>query len=189
MCPRCMSEPRHRLLGLYLRDELELTRPARVLHFAAEYCFVRYFARLPTVTHIIADLDPPRGGQVMDITNIPLETDSVDIVICSHVLEHVEADDLAMRELRRVLRPDGTGLIMCPVDYDLESTYEDPSIVSPKDRRAAFNQSDHVRVYGADFDDRLRGAGFSVEALRYRDGLGERATRYGLTDEIIYVCT
>jgi SAM-dependent methyltransferase len=191
MCPRCMSEGRHRLLALYMRDELGIPgRRARILHFAAEYCFIRRFDRASGVTHIVADLDPPRGGVKMDITNIPLDSESVDLVICSHVLEHVEDDAKAMRELKRVLRPGGTALVMCPVSYELESTFEDPSIVTPEGRREAFHQSDHVRLYGADFDDRLRAAGFQVDASRYASRAGERVARYGLHhDEMLYACT
>jgi SAM-dependent methyltransferase len=190
MCPRCMSEARHRLLALYMRDELEInTKPMRILHFAAEYCFIRRFRRVPNITHVIADLDPPRGGVKIDITDIPLESDFADLVICSHVLEHVEDDSKAMFELKRVLRPGGTALIMCPVSYELESTYEDPSIVTPEGRREAFHQNDHVRLYGADFDDRLRAAGFQVDASQYGLSHGEKASRFGLRqDEILYVC-
>lgn len=190
MCPRCMSEGRHRLLGLYMREELKIaTKPTRILHFAAEYCFIRRFSRMPNITHVVADLDPPRGGVKMDITAIPLQSESVDLVICSHVLEHVQEDAKAMRELKRVLRPNGTALIMCPVSYDLPSTYEDPSIISPEARREAFHQNDHVRLYGADFDDRLRASGFEVDANRYGLSLNGRATRYGLDrHEVLYVC-
>ena len=191
LCPRCLSEPRHRMLILYMRDELSIaTKQLRILHFAAEYCFIRCFRHMSNLSHILADLDPPRGGVKMDITDIPLESESVDLVICSHVLEHVQEDAKAMSELRRVLRPGGTALVMCPVEYERQSTYEDPSIVTPEARREAFHQNDHVRVYGADFDDRLRAAGFQVDPNRYGLSLGERATRYGLkTKEILYVCT
>jgi SAM-dependent methyltransferase len=191
MCPRCMSENRHRLIGLYIRNELDIdTRPLTVLHFAAEYCFLRWFRKSRNITYIVADLDPPKGGVKIDVGAIPLETESVDVLICSHVLEHVQEDIKAMRELGRVLRRGGTALIMCPVDYDRETTYEDPSIVSFEGRREAFHQGDHVRIYGADFDERLRSAGFHVEAIRYGQTVQENASRYGVdTEEIIYVCT
>jgi SAM-dependent methyltransferase len=178
------------MLWLYMREELDAAaKRVRVLHFAAEYCFIRRFRRMPNINHIVADLDPPRGGVKMDITDIPLESESVDLVICSHVLEHVQDDAKAMRELKRVLRPGGTALIMFPVDYSRQTTYEDPSIVTPEARREAFHQSDHVRVYGADFDERLQAAGFEVDANRYGLSLGERATRFGLKkNEPLYVC-
>jgi len=192
LCPHCFAFERHRLLGLYMRDEFDITtKPLQVLHFAAEYCFIRRFRHMSNLTYIVADLDPPRGAVRMDITDIPLESESVDLVICSHVLEHVQEDAKAMRELRRVVRPGGTALIMCPVDYDLQQTYEDPSIVSPDARREAFNQSDHVRIYGADFDERLRAAGFQVDANHYAQTLGHQAImRYGFNrEDIIYACT
>jgi SAM-dependent methyltransferase len=192
LCPHCSSADRQRLMILYLQDELGIVaKPLRMLHFAAEYCYFRRFRRMPNVAYIAADLDPPRGAVRMDITNIALDSDSVDVVICSHVLEHVQEDVQAMRELRRVLRPGGTALIMGPVDYARPSTYEDPTIVTPEARLAAFNQNDHVRIYGADFDDRLREAGFTVDANRYARSLPDAVIeRHGLLeDEIVYVCS
>jgi SAM-dependent methyltransferase len=180
------------LLLLYIRNEIDFTGgPLVVLHFAAEPCFIRIFRHTRNLTYIAADLDPPRGAVKMDITNIPLDAESVDLVICSHVLHFVQDDARAMRELRRVLRPNGRALLMGPVDHDRPMTYEDPSIVSREARLVAFDHSDHVRLYGADFDERLRAAGFYVDANRYALSLGEQAIdRYGLRSrEIIYVCT
>jgi Methyltransferase domain len=192
LCPHCSSADRQRLMILYLENELGIaTKPLRMLHFAAEYCYFRHFRQMSNVAYIAADLDPPKGAVRMDITDIALDSDSVDLVLCSHVLEHVQEDLKAMQEMRRVLRPGGTALIMGPVDYDRESTYEDPTIMSPEARLAAFNQNDHVRIYGADFEDRLRQAGFEVEPSRYGRSLGDPTMRrYGLLgDEIIYVCS
>ena len=191
LCPRCLSEPRHRMIILYMLNELDLaTKQLRILHFAAEYCFIRRFRHMPNINHVVADLDPSHGGVKMDITDIPLEPDTVDLVVCSHVLEHVQDDAKAMRELRRVLRPGGTALIMCPVEQERPTTYEDPSIVTPEARREAFHQNDHVRIYGADFSDRLGAAGFEVKPDRYGQRLGEQAARYGLRPKAtLYVCT
>ena len=152
---------------------------------------MRAFERIPNLTYIGGDLDPPRGAVKLDITNIELGSATVDVVICSHVLEHVTDDAQAMREMRRVLRAGGRALIMGPVEYDRPQTYEDPTIINPRARVAAFGQSDHVRVYGADFDQRLRAAGFEVVANRYAEQLSSDAVvRHGLDrNEIIYVCT
>jgi SAM-dependent methyltransferase len=192
LCPHCLASDRNRLISLYLKNELDFgTRPLRVLHFAPEHCFLRRFAKVPNITYIAADIDPPKGGVKMDITDIPLDADSIDLVICSHVLEHIEDDAKAMRELRRVTCPGGTALIMCPVYKDRATTYEDASIVDPKDRLVAFGQTDHVRLYGADFGARLERAGFQVDENHYATHLGEAAMkRYGIKPgAVIYACS
>jgi SAM-dependent methyltransferase len=192
LCPHCSAFERQRLLALYLENEAQIgTRRLTLLHFAPEASMMRYFGRHPNIEYIGGDLDPPRGAIRLDLTDIALESDSVEILICSHVLEHVPDDARAMQEMRRVLRPGGRALIMGPVEYERSTTYEDPSIVSPTARAAAFGQSDHVRVYGADFEQRLRDAGFDVDASRYATQLpSETVERCGLDrDEILYVCT
>jgi SAM-dependent methyltransferase len=192
VCPHCSAFERQRLLIMYIRNELPLGRePLTMLHFAAEACFMRHFAATPQLQYIAADLDPPRGAVKMDITAIPLEDDSVDVVICSHVLEHVPDDATAMREIGRILKPGGRALILVPVKQDRAETYEDSSIVDPQERLVHFGQRDHVRLYGTDFEDRLLAAGLKVDANRYARSLGEEATeRYGLrADETIFVCT
>lgn len=191
LCPHCSAFNRQRLMLLYLERECGIgTKPLALLHFAPEACLARRLIGTPKLTYIGGDLDPPRGARRLDITDIDLPTDSIDLALCSHVLEHVPDDAKAMRELRRVVRPGGSALIMGPVEYDRPTTYEDPSIVTPRARAIAFNQSDHVRIYGADFEDRLAAAGFAVDALAYARQLSaDDITRFGLDrDELIYVC-
>ena len=55
-------------------------------------------------------------------------------------------------ELTRV---GGVALIQIPVDDGLDQTFEDPGITDPDMRAAIFGQSDHVRVYGTDVEQRL----------------------------------
>lgn len=193
VCPRCSSAGRHRLLALHLKERTRyFDARMRVVHFAAEYCMMDRFARMPNLDYVAADLDPPRGGIRLDLTAIDLPADSVDMVICSHVLEHVLDDQLAMREMRRIIRPGGQALIMVPVDQNRADTYEDPSILTPAARLAAFNQEDHVRIYGRDFTERLRAAGFSVEPETAADFSPSAQRRFGLPAhdaEILYICT
>lgn len=49
-----------------------------------------------------------------DITNLSLETDSLDAIVCCEVLEHCEDLFAAVRELYRVLKPGGLLLITSP---------------------------------------------------------------------------
>ena len=63
-----------------------------------------------------------------------------DAIICNHVLEHVPDDRAAMLELRRILRPGGTAILMVPFHPDRE-TFEDPSVVDPEQRTELFGHS------------------------------------------------
>jgi SAM-dependent methyltransferase len=52
---------------------------------------------------------------VLDVTAISIQSESVPTVVCSEVLEHVERDELALRELHRVLRPNGDLILTVPL--------------------------------------------------------------------------
>jgi SAM-dependent methyltransferase len=159
ICPRCRSHPRHRAIALLLaRGDLP---GRRLLHFAPEPLFDPVFARLPGIERVTADLHAPADLR-LDITDMDLPDGDFDLILCSHVLEHVPDDRKAMAELRRVLADGGLCLVLTPYRPD-RPTYEDPSISSPLDRMVAFGQQDHVRIYGVDLADRLRRAGFEVE--------------------------
>ena len=51
---------------------------------------------------------------VSDIADIPVQDASFDAVLCSEVLEHVSDPVVALKELRRVLKPGGTLIITAP---------------------------------------------------------------------------
>ena len=158
ICPRCRSHPRHRAIAMLLaRRELP---GRRLLHFAPEPLFDPVFARLPAVERVTADLHAPANLR-LDISDMDLPDGSFDLILCSHVLEHVPNDRDAMGELHRVLTPGGLALVLVPYRPEV-TTYEDPSIVSPLGRMVAFGQQDHVRIYGSDLPERLAEAGFVV---------------------------
>jgi SAM-dependent methyltransferase len=181
-CPHCGARDRQRYLRLYLERKTNLlVDHLRVLHFAPERIFEKWLSAQPNLDYVTTDLERPRAMVKADITELPFPDDSFDVILCSHVLEHVVEDRKAMRELYRVLRPGGWALVLVPIDFDRSETFEDPAVVAPADRERLFGQADHVRVYGRDFAERLAEAGFTVRVEDYRRELGEaRARRYGL---------
>jgi len=127
----------------------------------------------------------------MDITAIPFNDHTFDVILCSHVLEHVQDDRKAISELYRVLKPGGWAILMVPIDLDRATTFEDPSVIDPKERERLFGQHDHVRWYGRDFLTRLEQAGFIVRQETYAHELDASAIEKHVlsSDEIIFLCT
>ena len=190
-CPRDYSTDRHRLIWFYLKYKTNFFHGnLKVLHFAPQYCFQKITKKLPNLDYISADLHNPDVTVKMDIQDIKFNNNYFDIIICSHVLEHVFNDRKAIKELYRGLKPGGKAIILVPIDHSREKTYEDVKITKPEDRLRYFGQKDHVRLYGRDFIERLEQAGFSVHVEKYATDLGREITKiYGLNDqEEIFSC-
>ena len=191
VCPRCGAQERHRALWLYMRERTDLfARPQlSILHWAPEYALQRSLSELPNAAYVSADLEGSEAMQHMDMTDVPFKDGAFDLIVCVHVLEHVPDDRQAMREMVRVLRPGGVALLLVPIVLE-QPTLEDPAVVTPAQRKEAYWQEDHVRLYGADFPDRLREEGFDVTVDGWIRTLDETTLeRYGLFPlEDIYVC-
>ncbi len=167
-CPSCGSLERNRLQWLFLKSETNLfTAPLKVLHFAPESGLQRHLKGMASLTYHSADLTSKRADEHFDICQIPYPADTFDVILCSHVLEHVPDDRTAMSELHRVMKPGGWGLIDAPHKIKQRETIEDASVTSEEDRARVFGHKDHVRIYGGDYLDRLRGAGFEVNRHVY----------------------
>jgi SAM-dependent methyltransferase len=191
-CPRCNSFERHRLIWTFLTERTDLlSATRRVLHCAPEYSVSRRLARIPTLDYVTADLDSPFATHHFDLTSIPFPDGSFDVILCSHVLEHVPDDRKALSELFRVLRRTGWALLQVPIDPSLEATYEDPAIRTPEARERAYGRHDHVRLYGRDYPERLRASGFQVDVIPFFDQLpSEYRRRTALRrEEDIHFCT
>lgn len=162
-CPNCGALERHRLLWMHLTHCVWPQLPDRkkdVLHVAPEKFFIKNLKPRPDVNYLSGDLMMSDSMAKLDLTDIQFWDEQFDLVICSHVLEHIADDRKAMREMRRILRPGGFLLVMVPMFG--ETTYEDFSITSPEERRKHFGQEDHVRKYGRDIVDRLSESGFEA---------------------------
>jgi SAM-dependent methyltransferase len=184
-CQACNSRPRHRLLALALARH-DLFTGGDILHFAAEPYLKPLIDAARPKSYVRADIDPKRGDVVVNIEKIALPDDSFDLVICSHVLEHVD-DERALAELFRVLKPNGKLIAMVPLIEGWDKTYEDPSVQDWHKRKIHFGGGTHVRFYGKDFRERILKAGF---------GLSEFAAspleviKHGLiAGERIFICT
>jgi predicted SAM-dependent methyltransferase len=192
-CPKCSSLERHRLLWLYLQerpDNFFFTKNIKLLHIAPEKVFAEKISKMTNIEYIQADLNGSGEVIKMDIENIQFPENSFDMILCNHVLEHVSDDRKAMKEFYRVLKPEGLAVIMVPINYNSDKTYEDPTITDPAQRKKAFKQEDHVRLYGLDIEERFKEAGFKVCVEEYTSKINANTkTQCRLPDrEHIFAC-
>ncbi len=177
LCPKCLSLERHRLLWLFLKNKTNFfTAKLKVLHVAPEQCFYSRFKKLENLDYITADMESPIANVRLDIQRMPFNDNVFDVVICNHVLEHVENDCKAMAEILRVMKKGGFAVMHVPMNLNMDNTYEDPSITSPKEREKHFRQKDHYRLYGRDFPERVKKAGFKITEVNYTDELSRQTT-------------
>lgn len=151
---------RHRLLGLWVDAHADAVDGTSILHFAPEPVLSKLFGSR-SCAYRSADLNPQAADTVLNIEAIDLPDESIDLIVCSHVLEHVD-DAKALREMRRILKPGGKALLMFPVVEGWDQTYEEPAHISSAARTLYFGQDDHVRMFGRDVRTRIRDAGFDL---------------------------
>jgi SAM-dependent methyltransferase len=190
-CPRCNAKARHRRHWLFLQQQTNLfSDRLSVLHVAPNHGMSRSLGKLRNLEYVVGDLDPaPHLSLKMDLAVTPIRSESFDAVLCMHVLEHIEEDRKAIGELWRVLRPGGWALVSVPIRLE-ERTYEDPTIRTPAERKRAFGEPAHVRLYGYDLKERLEQSGFRVQLDLGQEVDRHLMDKYGLRDdENIFYCT
>jgi len=153
-CPRCDTFERHRLQKLVfdvLASQYEFSSMS-ILHFAPEQRLSAYFQKSFRV-HQTADIAEAGVDFEVDICDLPFGDAAYDVVLASHVLEHVVDDDRAISEIRRVVRPGGFAVL--PVPVVAARTIEYP--------RANSHEFGHVRAVGADYFERYQARFSRVE--------------------------
>jgi SAM-dependent methyltransferase len=170
ICPYCGSLARNRRLWQLLNSEF-LKSGQRILDFSPSRSLYRKLKEYPGIDYISSDY----AGEFMadehfDITHIEVPDNSFDLIICYHILEHIEKDRMAMKELFRVLRKGGHCLVQTP--FKEGEIYEDSMLKTPKERLRHFGQADHVRIYSVTgLEERLNEAGFSTETIEYLEDI------------------
>jgi len=167
-CPHCRSHDRERHLRLYLDrlDILPKLRGGHVLHVAPEGHLRHYIASHEFPLLIRGDLNPTEDSiQRVDLQSLEFPDAAFDLVICNHVLEHVEELPQALSELYRVLQQGGRLICQTPYSERLSKTFEEPALQMSADRLFFYGQEDHVRLFGANILDHFTNAGF-VSRLR-----------------------
>ncbi|MFT4792982.1 MAG: SAM-dependent methyltransferase [Paracoccaceae bacterium] len=176
-CPNCDSRPRHRLFALWLASDPSALKGARVLHFAAESA-LSALIRPRVAAYLTADIHDDYDLTI-DITAMNGVADGTfDAVIANHVLEHVD-DAAALAEMARILAPGGLAVLTVPLVEGWDKTLELPD-ASAEDRALRATDPDHLRMYGRDFADRIRAAGFDLTVFAATEPMvGDHALHRG----------
>jgi SAM-dependent methyltransferase len=94
---------------------------------------------------------------VSDGNPLPIESASVDKIVCTEVLEHVDDPMIVMRELARIAKPGALFMLSVPgkLSEDILKT------VAPA---SCFEKPNHIRTFSADdFQSLVQGAGLVIE--------------------------
>jgi SAM-dependent methyltransferase len=156
LCLRCASNPRTRSLIDLLVSQVGLDGNLTVADVGAAACTRFFFRRYPDVRYLVVDRYK-EADVFSDIVDIRLPADSVDRILCCHVLEHIDDYRKGIAELFRILRSGGSGIIAVPQTPGLarsERTHEN-----------TFQGYGHVWEFGDDFPGRLTDAGFRVRTV------------------------
>lgn len=178
-CHRCHSNDRDRLVFLYLRDTLKVFddshRKLSILHVAPEECIAQKFLSDKSFSYLAIDsfehgYTYPKYIKKMDLLSLDVPDESIDIIICNHVLQDIKDDLAAMKEIYRVLKYDGIAILQVPISPVLDTILEKDIDLTEKDCETYYGQRFHKRIYNENgYVNRLKSVGFGVQTPTIRD--------------------
>ncbi len=172
-CISCGSSDRDRLIALFLAEyniPQNTQKPLHLLHIAPEKALSKWLKKNKSFRSTQADnrqkgykLSYSSKVEFADVQDLPYLNNYFDWIICNHVLEHVPNDLNAMKEIYRVLKFNGHGILQVPLALKLEKTIESEISWTETDCKEKLGQWDHKRLYGLDYIEKLKSVGFEVE--------------------------
>lgn len=145
-CPKCGELERARMAMMVINQIYDDEKASKtdVLHVSPEN-FLRKHFKKKYKSYISSDLYRQDVDHQFDIQNIPYPDNSFDLVFASHVLEYVKNDRQALKEIKRVLKPEGLAFLPVPILHKKTIDFEE----RPSNKRI-------IRETGEDYFDRYR---------------------------------
>jgi SAM-dependent methyltransferase len=159
VCPNCDSVARDRYLFWCWTHRIPYQREHQVLETSPRMN-QRYRDHMSElVNYLASDYDESAHKAMikLDLQKIDRPDQSLDVILTSHVLEHVPDTGKALSELYRVIRPGGSILLLIPMPQGQTAPPETPEF-----------HGDNTVVYwrfGWDLRHQLEAAGFDVTCL------------------------
>ena len=169
-CYKCDSLPRIRLIPFSI-NHFRLGNNERLLHVAPniqEYNFIKRQYKFKVYDRLNINASK-HINIVQDLTKTTLVDNQYDLIIIWHVLEHIPNDFDAIKEMYRVLKPDGKLLVSVPIfPHGNEKTYE-PKELERSQYNTVHGHPDHCRSCGLDYYLRFEDVGFKTQTLHSKD--------------------
>lgn len=166
---KCGCSDKERLIALYIKtcynEILDKKKRGLIVDFAPNNSLTNYIVRIKpkSYQYRTADKFMDNVDDKVDIQCLPYLDNSIDLFICSHVLEHVNNDRQAMSELNRVLKPGGIGILLVPICTALASIIENNTLKDENEQMRLFGGKGHLRLYNQHgFSERLIQSGFQL---------------------------
>jgi SAM-dependent methyltransferase len=155
-CPQCGAIGRDRWLFHCLVTSARVTKATRLLETSPRLGDAYKDAMSARVDYLASDYDQRahKADIAIDLQKIDLPDASLDVVMTSHVLEHVPDTSAALAEIMRVLRPGGSLVLLVPVLQGATAPPTEPEF-----------HGDDTPVFwrfGLDLTDTLREHGFAT---------------------------
>lgn len=180
-CPVCGSSDWVRFSIEVLKKHTDIYQSDNVtLVLAPSFSLERSLKHNRDCAVTTGDAARGRAQLQLDVTHLALRNHIYDYVICCHVLEHVMDERAAIEELKRVMRPGGCLLLSMPICTSNTKTIES-EVEDGVAQETRFGRRDHVRLYGLDTAERLRGYGLDVTEIVADENWREQIVKYGLS--------
>jgi predicted SAM-dependent methyltransferase len=191
-CPKCFSFDRERLYVYYLKRMHQFKPNDLLLEFAPSPGFSNMAEKQFSVKYKTCDLYMDGVDYKLDIQDLSsIANNSIDFIICSHVLEHIPDDSKAMRNMHNILKPGGKSIMMAPILKNTDEVDEDPECKDIAQRWRRFGQDDHIRLYSRKiFVQRLEETGFNIQVIEGKDLNQSELRKFGIPLQfVLYVGT
>jgi len=190
-CSVCGGNDRDRLIAYYLQQKIKTAdKNFSVLEIAPSTALRNYFFINRKVSYRTTDLFMDNVDDHLDIQNMNLYKDgSYDLIICSHVLEHIPDDRKALKELYRILKDNGECLLLVPIPLGNYKYDEDLEDITTEQREMRFGQDDHLRLYTKPvFEKRILDAGFTLKTFKGSEFNPQDLKKFGIADSsVLYI--
>ena len=117
--------------------------------------------------YLTADIASDKVDFNLDLQNFNFTQSNFDLVICNHVLEHIEDDVKALENIFNLLKPGGFAILQVPFSNLIIKDFSLANLNSKKDRLKYYGQEDHVRIYSKNgFVNKIKNTGFDLKIYK-----------------------